>query len=84
MLYEVITRKNNEIDILLLDIKMPIMDGYEALKIIKTFRPTLPVVAITAYAQETDKEKAIAEGCVAHITKPIDRTQLFGVLQKYL
>ncbi len=79
-----ICRKNNEIDILLLDIKMPIMDGYEALKIIKTFRPTLPVVAITAYAQETDKEKAIAEGCVAHITKPIDRTQLFGVLQKYL
>lgn len=79
-----VCRNNQDIDIILMDIKMPLLDGYEAQKIIKTFRPSIPVVALTAYAQESDREKSLAEGCVDHINKPIDRTQLFAVLQKYL
>jgi len=77
-------RKSQTIDVILMDIKMPVMDGYEATKIIKEFRPALPIIALTAYAQDSDKEKALAAGFVAHISKPVDRSLLFSVLQKYL
>lgn len=79
-----ICRNNDKIDLILMDIKMPLMDGYEATKIIRNFRPILPIVALTAYAQESDKERAMAEGCVGHISKPVDRTQLYSVLQQFL
>ena len=77
-------RKNENIDLILMDIKMPLMNGYEALKIIKEFRPALPVVALTAYASLSDRERALSEGCADHIAKPIDRTQLFNTLQQFL
>jgi len=77
-------RANETIDLILMDIKMPLMDGYEALKIIKEFRPALPVIALTAYAHETDKVKALSEGFTDHVPKPIDRTDLYSTLQKFL
>jgi PAS domain S-box-containing protein len=77
-------RKNKDIDLILMDIKMPLMDGYEAIKIIKEFKPDLPIIALTAYASSSDRDRALKEGCVDHIPKPIDRTQFFSILQKYL
>jgi len=79
-----VCKNNDKIDLVLMDIKMPLMDGYEATKIIRGFRPALPVIALTAYAQASDKEKALAEGCVGHISKPVDRAQLYSMLQQYL
>ena len=79
-----ICRNNDKIDLILMDIKMPLMDGYEATKVIRGFRPTLPVVALTAYAQASDRDRALAEGCVDHISKPVDRTQLYNVIRQFL
>lgn len=79
-----ICRNNDKIDLILMDIKMPLMDGYEATKVIRGFRPTLPVVALTAYAQASDRDRALAEGCVGHISKPVDRTQLYNVIEQFL
>ncbi|MBT8318220.1 MAG: PAS domain S-box protein [Lutibacter sp.] len=75
--------KNPEIDLVLMDIKMPIMDGNEAMKIIKKEKPLIPVVALSAFAMESDKKAAIKEGFDAYLTKPIDRKLLFNIIDKY-
>jgi len=74
----------NNIDLVLMDIKMPEMDGYTATARIKKNRPEIPVIAVTAYAQDTDREKILAEGFAGYISKPIDRNQLQKILTKYL
>lgn len=79
-----ICEKNNQIELVLMDIKMPIMDGYEATKKIKQLRPQLPVIAQTAYSTEEDIQKAIAAGCDDFISKPIDRSLLKPILSRYI
>ena len=66
-----------------MDLKMPILDGFEATKMIKEFRPNLPIVAQTAYTTNDDKEKALAAGCDDFITKPIKEEVLTEILSKY-
>lgn len=78
-----ICEENTSIDLVLMDIKMPIMDGYEATKRIKKIRPQLPVVAQTAYSTEEDIKKAIEAGCDDFISKPIDRSLLKPILSRY-
>ncbi len=64
--------KNDEsIDIVLMDIRMPFVDGYEATMEIKKLRPNLPVIAQTAYALNSDYQKVYDSGCDDYITKPI-------------
>jgi PAS domain S-box-containing protein len=75
---------NNEISIVLMDIKMPVMDGYEAARISKTLRPKLPVIALTAHALYGDEEKAFKSGFDNYIPKPINKNLLFSVLEQYL
>ncbi|HKL37614.1 MAG TPA: transporter substrate-binding domain-containing protein [Bacteroidales bacterium] len=70
------TRKNQDIDLVLMDIKMPVMDGYQATREIKEFRPALPVIAQTAYASKTDRKKSIHAGCDEYLSKPIQREVL--------
>lgn len=62
-----------EIDLVLMDMKMPVMDGYEATSKIKNIRPSLPVIAQTAYAFSDEREKAMRAGCDDVITKPIQK-----------
>ncbi|MBP2832994.1 transporter substrate-binding domain-containing protein [Aquimarina sp. U1-2] len=76
-------KNNPNIDLVLMDIRMPIMDGYAATKKIKKIRPGLPVVAQTAYSTEEDIRKALASGCDDLIAKPIDKRLLKPILQKY-
>ncbi|MFD2561410.1 response regulator [Aquimarina rubra] len=78
-----ICHENEKIDLVLMDIKMPIMDGYDATKRIKKLRPNLPVVAQTAYSTEEDIEKALAAGCDDFLAKPVDRKILRPILDKY-
>ncbi|MHA7057669.1 response regulator [Aquimarina sp. M1] len=78
-----ICQDNEEIDLVLMDIKMPVMDGYDATKRIKKLRPYLPVVAQTAYSTEEDIEKALAAGCDDFLSKPVDRNILRPILDKY-
>jgi signal transduction histidine kinase len=62
----------NKIDLILMDIKMPEMDGFEATRKIKSLNKHIPVIAQTAFALQEDREKCLQAGCDEHVTKPID------------
>ena len=63
--------EKNEYDIVLMDIKMPVMDGLEATKAIKAIRPELPIVALTANAFDSDRQLAMEAGCDDFLSKPV-------------
>jgi len=69
-------RNNENIDLVLMDIQLPILDGLEATAQIKEFRADLPIIAQTANAMEEDKPNILAAGCDDYIAKPIDRKDL--------
>ena len=76
----------NRYDALLMDVQMPVMDGYTATRIIRRdtrFRD-LPIIAMTAHAMAGDQEKSAAAGMNDHITKPIDPEQLYAVLARWI
>ena len=77
-----ICRKNPEIDFVLMDLKMPVMDGFEAIKLIKEFRPELPIVAQTAFSSAEDKERVFAAGFNDFLSKPIGQEALREVINK--
>jgi CheY-like chemotaxis protein len=79
-----ICKKKPDINLVLMDVKMPVMDGYEATKLIKEINPELPVIAVTAYGLSGDKEKALAAGCDDYIAKPFEPDDLIEKLRKYL
>ena len=61
----------NQYDLVLMDIKMPVMDGLEATKAIKEIKPELPVVALTANAFDSDRQLAVEAGCDDFLAKPV-------------
>ena len=71
-------RKNYDIDMVLMDIQMPVMNGYDATREIKKIRPSLPVIAQTAYAMSGEKEKSIDAGCDDYIPKPLKKRDLLS------
>lgn len=73
-----------DIDIVLMDIKMPEMNGYEATHEIKKIRPSLPIIAQTAYALAGEKEKILSAGCDDYLSKPIMGKILLEKIQNYL
>ena len=73
-----------ELSLVLMDIQMPVMDGYESTSLIKQMKPDLPVVAQTAYALSSEKEKSFQAGCSDYITKPIDQNKLLAKINLYL
>lgn len=77
-------KNNKEIDLVLMDIRMPYVDGYEATRRIKEFRPNLPIIAQTAYALNSDYQKVFDAGCDEYITKPILGKILFRKMEKFL
>lgn len=77
-------KENPQIDLILMDIKMPEMDGLEVTREIRKVNPTIPIVAQTAFAFGEEKNKLLEIGCNAFLTKPIDRRTLFSVIDKYL
>jgi len=74
---------NPDLDLIMMDIKMPEMDGYEATRKIRQFNSQVIIIAQTAYALDADREKAIAIGCNDYLTKPIDKNQLLNLVKKY-
>jgi len=79
-----ICRKNKDISLVLMDIKMPDMDGLEATRIIRLFNKEIPIIATTAYALSSDAEKCLEAGCNDYIPKPVVIEKLFGLIQKHL
>ena len=77
-------KKFPEISLVLMDIKMPGMDGYITTSLIKQIRPELPIIAQTAYALTDDRKKALNSGCDDYITKPINKDILFQKVNNYL
>ena len=75
---------NDNIDIVLMDIKMPVMDGYEAIRKIKQIRKELPIIVQTAYAMEEEREKSLNAGCNDYIAKPLRSKELLSIMSKYL
>jgi PAS domain S-box-containing protein len=67
-----IVSSNKEIDLILMDIRLPVLNGYEATRQIKEIRSNLPVIAQTAFASSTDREQALKAGCNDYISKPIN------------
>jgi CheY-like chemotaxis protein len=81
---DIITKHHGEIDLILMDINMPIMDGYEAMKIIKSRHPNIPIIAQTAYTLSDDRRKCLNAGFNDYISKPINRLALFRMLNENL
>ena len=77
-------KSNPYIDLVLMDIKMPEMDGYDATTRIKEIMPELPIIAQTAYITEGDRMKALAYGCSDFISKPINKTLLLSKIYEQL
>ena len=78
----IICRQNPDINVILMDIKMPVMNGYEATKQIREFNSDIIIIAQTAHALVGDREKAIAAGCDEYITKPINIETLIELINK--
>lgn len=72
------------IDLVLMDIQMPVMNGFEATRLIKNVHPNLPVIAQTAYAMGEDEVKAREAGCDDYIAKPIIREKIMQKIQHFL
>ncbi len=76
-------RKTPETDLVLMDIKMPEIDGIEATKQIREFNQQVPIIIQTAYTSSGDQEKAVKAGANDYITKPIDKEQLLQLIRKH-
>jgi len=75
---------NNSIQLILMDIKLPGIDGYEATRKIKEIKKSIPIIAQTAYAMDSDRQRSVDAGCDSFISKPILKDKLFNILAKYL
>jgi CheY-like chemotaxis protein len=76
-------RDSPDIDLILMDIRMPEMGGYEAAKQIRKFNKVVVIIAQTAYGLSGDREKSIEAGCNDYISKPINKDGLLSLIQKY-
>lgn len=77
-------KESADLSLVLMDIKMPLMDGIEATRRIRELRPDLPIVAQSAYALTTERDAALAAGCDRYLFKPLDLTELLRVVRELL
>jgi len=78
------SRANPDLDIILMDIKLPLKDGYTATKEIREFNKKVKIIAQTAYALSGDKEKTFKAGCDDYVSKPIDKDLLLQKINKLI
>jgi CheY-like chemotaxis protein len=76
--------KNKNVNLILMDIKMPVMNGIDATIEIRKFNQSIPIIAQTAYSTIQDREEAIAAGCSDFISKPIKKERLLAITNSYL
>jgi len=76
--------KNPEISVVLMDIKMPVVNGLESTRLIKKYKPNIRVIAQTAFAMQEDHERCIEAGCDDYLSKPVISENLVAMLQKHL
>jgi CheY-like chemotaxis protein len=76
-------RQNPDIDLILMDIRMPELSGYEATRLIREFNKNVVIIAQTAYGLSGDREKAIEAGCNDYLSKPINKAELLAKIHKH-
>lgn len=76
--------EQNKPDLVLMDISLPVMDGYQATRAIRKMFPALPVIGVSAHAMQGDAERALEAGCTDYLTKPIDEGLLLRKLAQHL
>lgn len=76
--------EQNRVDLVLMDISLPVMDGYEATRRIREKFQSLPIIGLSAHAMQGDEKKAKAAGCNEYLTKPVDEELLLRKLKEYL
>ena len=81
---DIIAEHKGGVDLILMDINMPVMDGYEAMRIIKSKHPDLPIIAQTAYTLNNDRHKCLKAGFNDYIAKPVNRVALFRMVNDNL
>ena len=77
-------KNNPDLNLVLMDIRMPVMDGLEATRQIRKFNKDIIIIAQTAYAFSGNKEKAIEAGCNDYISKPVYMTLLYKLIKKHI
>jgi len=77
-------KENTSIDLILMDLSMPVMDGYEAMKSIKALFPSIPIIAQTAFTLSEDREKCLNAGFNDYIAKPIKKRNLLNLMSDHL
>lgn len=76
-------KENKEkIDVILMDLKMPVMDGFQATKVIKEMNQGIPIIALTAYAMAADEKRSLDAGCDEYLSKPLSIDKLISILSK--
>ena len=75
---------NPDVSLILMDLKLPTVDGFEATRAIKKLNPKIPIIAQTAYAMMGDRQKALDAGCDDYLTKPISSSTLLSTVRSYL
>ncbi len=80
----VICRDRTDISLILMDLKMPVMNGFEAAKLIKSFRKNLPIIAVTAHTETGAEHRALSAGCDDYITKPYNKDELMAIIKKWV
>jgi CheY-like chemotaxis protein len=71
-------------DLILMDISLPILDGYETTRTIRKSRPNLPIIGLSAHAMDGHEQKAKEAGCNEYLTKPVNDELLFKMLKRFL
>lgn len=77
-------KANHNIDLVLLDMGMPVMDGYEATRTVRSEGSNIPIIAQTAFSLENEKDKVLEAGCDDFVEKPINTAILFNKINSFL